>query len=185
MTWIQILWRQINSRSTVIGILAWLVFMSSQAALAKPRVIVTTDGEVDDRCSMIRFLLYANEWDIEGLIHSSSKYHWKGDDRHPERNWAPVEWLDRQLDAYARVYPNLILHQPDYPTPEYLRSQVFVGNIALEGDMRAPTPGSQRIVEVLLNPDVSPVWLQAWGGSNTIARRSRRSRTSTPTESMR
>ena len=36
--------------------------------------------------------------------------------------------------------------------------------------MLAPTPGSNRIVEVLLDPAESPVWLQAWGGSNTIAR---------------
>jgi hypothetical protein len=27
----------------------------------KPRVIATTDGEGDDRCSMVRFLVYANE----------------------------------------------------------------------------------------------------------------------------
>ena len=38
------------------------------------RVVVTTDGEVDDRCSMNRFLLYTNDWDVCGIIHSSSKY---------------------------------------------------------------------------------------------------------------
>jgi hypothetical protein len=33
------------------------------------------------------------------------------------------------------------------------------------------TPGSQRIVDVLLNnSDQRPVWIQAWGGTNTIAR---------------
>ncbi len=119
---------------------------------------------------MVRFLLYANEWNIKGLIHSSSKYHWKGDDTAPEHDWAPVVWLDKQIDAYAEVYPRLLQHDATYPTPEYLRSQVFVGNIAMEGDIRAPTPGSNRIVKVLLDPDESPVWLQAWGGSNTIAR---------------
>ena len=137
---------------------------------AKARVIATTDGEVDDRCSMIRFLLYVKEWDVLGLIHSSSKYHWIGDESHPAKNWAPVIWLDRQLDAYEEVYPKLKKHDPEYPSAEYLRSQVFVGNIAFEGDMVAPTPGSNRIVEVLLEPDDSAVWLQAWGGSNTIAR---------------
>ncbi len=139
-------------------------------AAAKPRVIVTTDGEVDDRCSMIRFLLYANEWDILGLIHSSSKYHWSGDDETPANGWEPVAWLDRQLDAYAEVYERLKSHDANYPSPEYLRAHVYVGNIATEGDMRQPTPGSDRIVDVLLAPDPTPVWLQAWGGSNTIAR---------------
>lgn len=34
----------------------------------KPRTIVTTDGEIDDVDSFIRMLLYANEFQIEGLI---------------------------------------------------------------------------------------------------------------------
>ena len=33
--------------------------------ISKPRVIVTSDGEIDDECSLVRFLLYANEWNIE------------------------------------------------------------------------------------------------------------------------
>lgn len=141
-----------------------------ETTTAKPRVIATTDGEIDDRCSMIRFLLYANEWDIQGIVHSSSKYHWLGDDTAPGKHWEPVAWLDRQLDAYEAVYPSLKSNDAGYPTPEYLRAHVFVGNIALEGDMRSASPGSDRIVEVLLQSDPSPVWLQAWGGANTIAR---------------
>jgi hypothetical protein len=133
-------------------------------------VIATTDGEIDDRCSMIRFLLYANEWDIKGLIYSSSKHHWKGDAEHPGKNWHNTTWIEEQIDKYAQVYPNLKKHDLDYPAPDYLKSQVFVGNIALEGDMREETPGSNRIAEVLLDDDPSPVWLQAWGGGNTIAR---------------
>jgi hypothetical protein len=37
------------------------------------RVIVTTDGEIDDECSLVRFLLYANEWDVEAIVTSSSQ----------------------------------------------------------------------------------------------------------------
>jgi len=44
----------------------------------KPRVIVTTDGEIDDQCSMVRFLLYTNEFDVEAIVLSSSQYHWRG-----------------------------------------------------------------------------------------------------------
>lgn len=155
----------------ILGLLLSIVpFTCSDETPTRLRVIATTDGEVDDRCSMIRFLLYANEWDIRGLIHSSSKFHWAGDEKHKAVKWEPVEWLDRQIDAYEKVYPNLKMHESGYPSPEYLRSQVFVGNIAFRGDMERPTPGSNRIVEVLLETDPSPVWLQAWGGSNTIAR---------------
>jgi hypothetical protein len=44
---------------------------ANAAESARPRVIVTTDGEIDDECSPVRFLLYANEWDIEGIITTS------------------------------------------------------------------------------------------------------------------
>lgn len=58
----------------VTALLAIVAFHSTAEPI-RPRVIVTTDGEVDDRCSMTRFLFYANEWDVSGLIHSSSKHH--------------------------------------------------------------------------------------------------------------
>ncbi len=130
----------------------------------RPRIIATTDGEIDDRCSMIRFLLYVNEWEVEGIIYSSSKFHWKG------HRWAGETWIQRDIDCYAKVYPLLKQHDPRYPPPGELRKKVFVGNIAKVGDMSEETPGSQRIVEVLLDNKPGPVYLQAWGGTNTIAR---------------
>lgn len=136
----------------------------------KPRVIVTTDGEGDDRCSMNRFLLYAYQWQIEGLIYSSSKHHWKGRGEIEGYKWHNTTWIEDQVDAYEKVYENLIQHESDFPTPDYLRSQIFVGNIDLEGEMDAPTAGSDHIAKVLLDDDPEPVWMQAWGGANTIAR---------------
>ena len=134
-------------------------------ASEKPRVIVTTDGEIDDECSMVRFLLYANEFDVEGIITSSSQYHWQG------HKWAGDDWMQPYLAAYAEVYPNLVKHDPRYPTPEFLRARTFLANVKAEGEMDEVTAGSQRIVEVLLNDsDQRPVWIQAWGGTNTIAR---------------
>jgi len=131
----------------------------------KPRVIVTSDGEIDDECSLVRFLLYANEWDIEGIITSSSQYHWHG------HKWAGDDWVQPYLDAYAKVHPNLVKHDSEYPTAEYLQERTFLGNVEAEGEMDVITPGSQHIVKVLLDEsDNRPVWLQAWGGPNTIAR---------------
>jgi len=42
--------------------------------LEKPRVIVLTDitNEPDDEQSMVRFLVYSNEYDVEGLIATTS-----------------------------------------------------------------------------------------------------------------
>src|SRR5262245_17895255 len=130
----------------------------------RPRVIVTTDGEIDDRDSMIRFLLYANEFDVEALIYNSSRFHWLGN------AWAGTEWISDQLDLYARVYPFLRQHAGGFPTPEFLRSRTYVGNIANVGEMEQDTPGADRIVRVLLDDRPGPVYLQAWGGTNTIAK---------------
>lgn len=138
---------------------------SAPAAAEKPRVLVTTDGEIDDECSMVRFLLYANEWDIEGIITSSSQYHWQG------HKWAGDDWVQPYLKAYAAVYPNLLKHDRNYPAPDFLQSRTLLGNVKKEGEMEEVTAGSKRIVEVLLDDsDSRPIWIQAWGGPNTIAR---------------
>jgi hypothetical protein len=114
---------------------------------------------------MVRFLLYTNELDVEGIITSSSQYHSHG------HNWAGDDWLDPYLEAYSKVYPNLLLHDKSYPSPEYLKSISFLGNVESEGEMDSITPGSQHIVKVLLDEsDNEPIWIQAWGGTNTIAR---------------
>ncbi|MGA9651041.1 DUF1593 domain-containing protein [Pedobacter sp.] len=131
----------------------------------KTRVIITSDGEIDDECSFVRFLLYANEWDIEGIITSSSQYHWQG------HKWAGDDWAQPYLKAYSEVYPNLIKHDKNFPKPDYLQSITVLGNVETEGEMEKVTPGSSLIVKVLLDEtDNRPIWLQAWGGTNTIAR---------------
>lgn len=154
----------------------------SAANSAKPRVIVLTDSEVDDRCSMVHLLLHANDCDIAALIQSNSCFQRHG--------WSKEHWLERQLDHYAEVYPNLKIHDPNYPAPDELRrvalvgdedeSHVVVDNWApnrLPGDEPqidptpwAETPGSKRIVEVLLEQDPRPVFIQTWGGGNTAAK---------------
>ncbi len=90
----------------------------------KPQVIITTDGEIDDECSMVRCLLYANDWDIEGIVTSSSQYHWHG------HKWAGDDWMDPYLDAYEKVYPNLVQQDKSYPTPQYLRERTVLGNVS-------------------------------------------------------
>ncbi|WP_407427969.1 nucleoside hydrolase-like domain-containing protein [Arcticibacter sp.] len=154
-------------RKTFITLFTLCLFCSAfaQKLLDKTRVIITSDGEIDDECSIVRFLLYANEWDIEGIITSSSQYHWQG------HRWAGDHWLNPYLDAYQKIYPNLIKHDKGYPTPQYLRERAVLGNVKAQGEMDEITPGSQLIVKALLDKrDTRPVWLQAWGGTNTIAR---------------
>ncbi|MDG1572675.1 DUF1593 domain-containing protein [Robiginitalea sp. M366] len=152
-----------------------------------PRTIVTTDGEIDDVDSFIRMLLYANEFRLEGLVYSSSMWHYKGDGKgtpftskmamtreiygeRTELRWPGTTWMDTLLLAYARVYPNLRLHSPSYPHPDSLKAMVRVGNIDFEGSMARDTEGSDWIKAKLLDEDPEPIYLQVWGGTNTIAR---------------
>ena len=159
----------------------------SQHAPGKPRTIVTTDGEVDDQDSFIRMLLYANEFNILGLVYSSSQWHYTGDgkgtrftsemkmtrDLYGERTelrWPGTDWMSEFIDLYASAYPNLKAHAPGYPKPEYLKSLIRVGNIVFEGEMERDTEGSDFIKNILLDNSTEPVYLQIWGGTNTVAR---------------
>ncbi|MDX8338942.1 DUF1593 domain-containing protein [Draconibacterium sp. IB214405] len=166
---------------------AFFAFAFHVNAQQKPRTIVTTDGEVDDMDSFIRFLLYTNNLDVEGLVYSSSQWHYKGDGKgttfvsememtkrfYGERTalrWPGTTWMQKLISKYAAVYPNLVQHDPDYPTPEYLKSIIRVGNIEFEGEMEKVTEGSEFIKNILLDDDEAPVYVQIWGGTNTLAR---------------
>jgi hypothetical protein len=175
--------------SLAVAAVAAMTTMSGPAAAAgrsdRPRTVVTTDMEQDDLASLIRYLLYTNDLDTRGIVYTSSKFHWAGDGRGtefflPDREydtpqtswrWTGTRTIqDQVLPAYARVHPNLSRHDRDYPSPAELLSRVKVGNIVFEGDMSADTAGSNLIRDLLLDRDRRPLYLQAWGGTNTIAR---------------
>ncbi|MGF3056787.1 DUF1593 domain-containing protein [Microbacterium sp. YY-01] len=149
--------------------------MTSYDPKAQPRIIVTTDPELDDLNSMLRLLLYSNEIDIAALVYSSSKFHHAGsaeDGIVPHRWPAPGDrmHIDIAVDAYEKAYPNLVVHDPRYPDPAELRSLVRVGNVIDVGDVGSPTPGSELVRDVLLGDAPGKIFAQAWGGTNTIAR---------------
>jgi hypothetical protein len=134
----------------------------------RPRVIATTDGEVDDRSTMVRFLLYACDFDVAGIVQVNSKFQKKG---HSDK-----KWIEAQLDAYEQVLPNLRKHNSDYPDARHLRSVLRVGN-ENANDLYVPppdmktkdTPGAQLIIDTLLDYDPRPVHVLSWGGANTTA----------------
>jgi len=159
----------------------------AQIKTAETRTIITTDGEVDDQDSFLRLLLYSNEFNIEGLVYSSSQWHYKGDgkgtkfisamattkDRYGERTelrWPGTTWMQTFIDKYAMVFDNLKKHDKNYPSPQYLKSIIKTGNIDFEGEMDVDTEGSNFIKNILLDDKPGPVYLQIWGGTNTVAR---------------
>lgn len=140
-----------------------------------PRTVITTDPELDDLNSMLRMLLYSDEINIAGLVYSSSQHHYEGD---PENGTKPFRWpavddtfhIDTAVNAYDKVYPNLVTHDANYPTPDSLRDLITWGNVKTKGDMAEDTDGSNLIKDLLLDDEPGQVFLEAWGGANTIAR---------------
>ncbi|MGW5241526.1 nucleoside hydrolase-like domain-containing protein [Monashia sp. NPDC004114] len=159
---------------------------TSQVGLsAKHRTVVTTDMEQDDLASLIRYMFYTNDLDTEGIIYTASRFHWAGDGagtpfflpgreyKTPQTSW---RWTgnqtiqDQVIPAYAQVYPNLKRQDSQYPSPTDLLGMVKIGNVDFEGEMDHDTPGSDLIKNLLLDNDPRQLYLQAWGGTNTIAR---------------
>ncbi len=131
----------------------------------KPRIINTTDlgADPDDEQSMVRQLVSANEFDIEGLIVATGC--WK-------RSQQNTAMLDKIVDAYAKAYPNLSVHAQGFPTPEYLRSISVMGQRGYGmGDVGTgkDSPGSDLIITAADKDDPRPLWVAGWGGMNTIA----------------
>ena len=164
---------------------------TAQTTPQKPRVIVTCDPELDDNNSLIRYLLYATDFQTEGLIYASSRFHWKGDGKGTTQfipgeeydkgklhlgpqtswRWAPGErFIDNVVDAYAMCYPNLVANDKNHPAPEEIRSKVRWGNVEFQGDYSKDTPGSDLIKEKMLDDVPGKLFVQAWGGASTIAR---------------
>ncbi|KQY82747.1 hypothetical protein ASD24_15340 [Paenibacillus sp. Root52] len=138
----------------------------------KARTVITTDGEVDDMNSVIRYLYYANEMDLAGIVLTSSVYHYAGDKEagiEPFR-WTGTQWLYDMLDAYEEIYPNLSTHADGYPKPEEIRAMTKIGNISDKGEMEKETEGSEFLKTLFLDDDSRDLVVQTWGGTNTTAR---------------
>ncbi len=157
-------------------VLAGVVRAQDRAVSDRPRLLVLTDissltagvREPDDGQSLIRLMLYANELELEGLIASSNMGH--GQTVRPE--------LIRQvIDAYARVLPNLRLHDQNYPPPERLLEGVKAGQPV--AGPRVPvtesigegkvTEASAWIRQIVDRPDPRPLWVNVWGGAADLA----------------
>ncbi|TWT89829.1 hypothetical protein Mal64_02090 [Pseudobythopirellula maris] len=145
--------------------LCLVVLLSLPASAAeKPRVFVLTDieNEPDDAQSMVRFLAYADQFDVEGLAATTSV----------DQKNKTAAWRIREIvEAYGKVQPNLLLHAPDFPAADELLPVVQEGlptygmNAVGEGK---DLPASEMQIETVV-ADSRTIWVTVWGGPNVLA----------------
>jgi hypothetical protein len=159
----------------------------------KKRIVLLTDigGDRDDEQSFTRFLMYSDQYDIEGLISTSIRIF-------PEEKHRPIDgepqpkYLIEFIKAYGEVWPNLLKHSKGWPEPEYLLTLIRKGvktgrdapfdihtGVAGEGSGHYPldeligkgkdTGASMLIIEAADRDDPRPLWIPIWGGSVELA----------------
>ncbi len=149
----------------VRSFLSLLIGFGCTTVFAKERVFVLTDisNEPDDEESMVRFLVYANEYDVEGLVATTSTH---------LRNQTREDLIRRQLDAYGQVRGNLVKHAEGFPSREQLEAVVATGQpaygMAAVGEGKS-SPGSRLLLAAADRNDERPMWISIWGGANTLA----------------
>ncbi|NNV54604.1 DUF1593 domain-containing protein [Limnovirga soli] len=158
--------KKVKFTLVVVGLVLSIFNSTVFAQLGKkPRVLVLTDIEADpdDTQSLIRFLLYANQWDVEGLIATTSI--------HQQSRVAPESILT-VLEAYKKVQPNLLKHEKGYPTFDELKLKVKKGlpiyGMQAVGEGKE-SEGANWIIKTLEKNDDRPLWVSVWGGPNTLA----------------
>jgi hypothetical protein len=169
-----------------IFILSICLVLGAKSLFAQPRVVVSSDfppvdvipggagfgpdhlrSDADDIQSMIRFLLYANELEVEGLIASAATL----------ANVADKRAILDMLDLYERIEQNLRRHDPAYPAAGKLRSVTWTGRsdsyARPAGEIIGPgkdSEASEAIISLLEDAsDQRPVWFLFWGGSRELA----------------
>lgn len=140
------------------------------AAGERPRLAVLTDigGDPDDQQSLIRLMVYANEFELEALIASAS-----GTPGELKQAITRPELIREIIGGYERVLPNLKRHATGWPEPEQLRQRVKSGNPQRgrgaigEGH---DTEGSRFLIERIdAGAAARPLNICIWGGQTDLA----------------
>lgn len=96
---------------------------TTQSFPSKPRVFIVSDisNEPDDAESLVRYLLYSNQFETKGLVACTSTW--------MKRKVCPQD-MEKIIHGYAKAVENLNAHaHPDspYPSAEYLLGLVKTG----------------------------------------------------------
>ena len=156
--------------------LLWHVGNSQLSGTNKTRVIIMTDitsltagyKEPDDGQSLIRLMLYTNEFDIEGLVATSNLEH---------AQVVRPDLIRQVVEAYGRDQPNLLQHDGGFPSAVELIKKIKAGNpvagraIPLLPNIgeRKDTEASEWIIRVVDRRDKRSVFICIWGGATDLA----------------
>ncbi|KAE8381315.1 hypothetical protein BDV26DRAFT_301777 [Aspergillus bertholletiae] len=125
-----------------------------QTFTSKRRVFILSDisNEPDDAESLVRYLLYSNQFQTEGLVACTS-------------TWRKTKVVSN-LNAHAHP-------QDPYPTAEYMRSLIKKGaetyGMSAVGDNIPLSEGGQLLLERIEAASPEPLWILCWGGTNVLA----------------
>lgn len=155
---------------------------SQNKEILKPRIVVLTDvstWETDDSESLIRLLVHADLFEIEGIIYTTG---WS----HEVLRDDFIDLIHDAIDAYEKDLPNLkkrsnqLTFQKDetrqligyWPSPDYLRQHTVFGSKQRGIDkigINNISDGSNLIIKLANENDERPLWVLLWGGGNTLA----------------
>ena len=131
----------------------------------KQRLFVLTDitNEPDDQESLVRLLVYANEYDLEGIVATTSTH---------LRSQARIDKIEQLVRNYGQVKPHLDKHAKGFPTMEHLLSitSAHLPFFSMEGvGQGKDSPGSELLIKSVDRADDRPLWVSVWGGANCLA----------------
>ncbi len=136
----------------------------------RPRLAVLTDigGDPDDQQSLIRLLMYANEFEIEAFIASAS-----GTRGELSVAVTRADLIIETIEAYGKVLTNLQRHAEGWPTHEQLLKIVKSGNPHRERDNIGgdhDTEASNFLIERIDSGTADwPLNISIWGGQTDLA----------------
>ena len=156
----------------------------SDAAQLKPRIVVLTDistWEPDDHESLIRLLVHADLFEIEGIVVTTG---WSMDNVNPHKHFIDIAL--GVIDAYEKDLPNLLKRSNQrgfaqdhgeqeigyWPSAPYLRDRTMFGSMRMGMDKVGEdnrSEGSDLIIRLADEKDDRPIWVTIWGGGNTLA----------------
>lgn len=147
----------------VFAALLVICSLASTGVSAEPRqrVLVSTDiggTDPDDFQSMVHLLVYADGFDLEGLISSPFGMGRKKD-------------ILTVIDRYELDFPKLKTYSDHYPSADALRGITKQGVCDAPGasGVGEPTEGSKWIIRCARHDDPRPLHVLVWGGIEDLA----------------